>query len=117
MRLECYTAQWTLTAAVAGIILVAYTLGLPVGIALWLRANRHTLEDKTTKDKLAFLYAMYGTDSGQYLWEVRARRAAAVCACMTLNGAHSLVCACVCVRDRLRLAPTRRWWSCCASWR
>lgn len=70
VRLECFDAQWTFTAFVAAVMLVVYTLGLPLGIALWLRSRRHELDDPSVRSTMGFLYEVYGTKSGQYLWEV-----------------------------------------------
>lgn len=56
-------------AAVAIITIAIYTVGLPLGITIWLRSKRHTLDAPSTKLELGFLYEFYGTKSGVYLWE------------------------------------------------
>lgn len=78
MRLQCFTPEWTLVALVAIVTICAYTVGLPIGIAVWLRSRRTTLEAPNTKKELGFLYEFYGTQPGVYLWEVS--EGSAVCA-------------------------------------
>lgn len=58
MRLECFGAQWSATAVFSVILLVLYTVGLPLGISLWLRSRRSTLSKEETIAELGFLYEL-----------------------------------------------------------
>ena len=70
MRLQCFDSGWYVAAVISAVMLCVYTAGLPIGIAVWLYRKRHTLSTEQTKVELGFLYEVYGTGKGQYLWEV-----------------------------------------------
>ena len=55
MRLQCFTTQWGAYAVLAIVMLVVYTVGLPLGMALWLWRNRKGLRSPGVQDNLGFL--------------------------------------------------------------
>ena len=68
MRLQCFDPQWSFMAFLSSIMLVLYTLGLPLGMAMWLWKNRRRLHRTSVENNLGFLYLMYGTHA--YMWGV-----------------------------------------------
>lgn len=71
LSLPCFDQRWTMHALVAAVIIALFTFGLPLTIFCWLRANRHSLREAETLDKLGHLYEQYGDTSGVYLWETQ----------------------------------------------
>ena len=55
LRLACFDSVWWAHAVVAFVVLGLFTIGLPLGIGLWLRANRNSLTTTATKERLGFL--------------------------------------------------------------
>jgi hypothetical protein len=71
LRLQCYTAQWAGIAIYAAVMLIVYTIGLPVAVFLVLWHRRHKLfgpVSARTRASWGFLYECYGEHA--WCWEV-----------------------------------------------
>ncbi len=75
MRLQCYSGQWFAFAFYALVFAVVYVVGFPLGVLVLLHRNRYTLHGDAadpavvaTKNKLGFLYEVYGPSA--WWWEV-----------------------------------------------
>lgn len=101
MRLQCFGATWSVVAVFAVILLVVYTAGLPLGISLWLRSRRHSLDSPETVEQLGFLCV--------------ARRLHVSVAPRCADAAVRRVVAGMRSTARNPGSTCGRWWSCCAS--
>ena len=108
LRLQCYTAQWAGFAVYAGVMLLAFTLGLPIAVYLILSHRRHKLfgpSSERTRLSWGFLYEAYG--GGAWFWEVCVRVCVCVCVCVCAR-----LCVCVCMCACVRVCMCARAHSC-----
>ena len=58
-RLKCFTPEWNVHAAWAGIMVALVPVGLPLGLTVYLVRNRHRLDSADMKRTLGFVYTSY----------------------------------------------------------
>lgn len=68
LTLHCFDGTWAVFALLSGLLVCVFTVGLPLGIIMWLRRYRNRLREPATIQAVGFLYAVYGEQA--YFWEV-----------------------------------------------
>lgn len=69
LRVPCYDSQWIAYAVLSCFMLLAFTAGLPAGIAWVLYRRRHMLTDTVVQAHVGFLCRQYGVAA--YGWEAQ----------------------------------------------
>ena len=107
MRLQCYTARWSLYALYSVIMFAVYVIGFPLAIFAVLFRNRHTLygdDSAATHRMYGFLYDGFGQSACYWEVEELIRKLLLTAAAVLLDAANPLQVSAMSVVSRLFLS-------------